>query len=96
MIPSFNNLSISVLAASLFTSGNRLGCILNGTASPVSSDSLDTLEGSSWFSSMDLSSGYYQVQMDPNHKEKTGSVWFGHQNRLGSPWSIGWFNDSII
>jgi hypothetical protein len=33
MIPSFNNLSISVLTASLFASGNRLGCILNGTAS---------------------------------------------------------------
>lgn len=38
---------------------------------PLISDSLDTLGGSSWFSSMDLSSGYYQVQMDPNHKEKT-------------------------
>ena len=38
---------------------------------PLISDYLDTLGGSPWFSSMDLSSGYYQVQMDSNHKEKT-------------------------
>ena len=38
---------------------------------PLISDSLDTLGGSSWFSSIELSSGFYQVQMDPDHKEKT-------------------------
>jgi hypothetical protein len=38
---------------------------------PLISDSLDTLGGSSWFNSIELSSGFYQVQMDPDHKEKT-------------------------
>lgn len=37
---------------------------------PLISDSLYTLGGSSWFISMNLSSGYYQVQMDSDHKEK--------------------------
>ena len=32
---------------------------------------LDTLSGSQWFSTMDLLSGYWQVEMDENHKEKT-------------------------
>lgn len=38
---------------------------------PVITDSLNALGGSSWFSSMDLSSGYYQVEMDPKDKAKT-------------------------
>lgn len=38
---------------------------------PLISDSLDALCDSSWFSCLDLSSGYYQVLMDPSDKEKT-------------------------
>ncbi|CAG2249075.1 unnamed protein product [Mytilus edulis] len=34
-------------------------------------DSLDALRGSKWLSVLDLSSGYWQVEMDENDKEKT-------------------------
>ncbi|CAC5383595.1 unnamed protein product [Mytilus coruscus] len=34
-------------------------------------DSLDALKGSKWLSVLDLSSGYWQVEMDENDKEKT-------------------------
>jgi hypothetical protein len=33
---------------------------------PRIDDSLDALRGNVWFSTVDLSSGYYQVGMDPN------------------------------
>ena len=33
--------------------------------------SLDALRGSKWFSTLDLSSGYWQVPMNPADKEKT-------------------------
>ena len=32
---------------------------------------LDTLAGSKWFSTLDLLSGYWQVEVDPNDQEKT-------------------------
>lgn len=38
---------------------------------PRIDDSLDALRDSSWFSVLDLSSGYFQVLMDENDKEKT-------------------------
>ena len=38
---------------------------------PRTDDCLDSLAGSSWFSTLDLSSGYWQVEMDANDKEKT-------------------------
>ena len=38
---------------------------------PLINDSLDTLGGATWFSSTDLLSGYYQVQMELCDKEKT-------------------------
>ena len=38
---------------------------------PRIEDSLDALRGSQWFSVLDLSSGYFQVQMDEQDKEKT-------------------------
>ena len=38
---------------------------------PRIDDSLDALSGSEWFSSLDLASGYWQVEMDPEHKSKT-------------------------
>ena len=34
-------------------------------------DTLDTLAGSQWFTILDLISGYSQVEMDPNDREKT-------------------------
>ncbi len=38
---------------------------------PRIDDSLDTLAGSRWFSTMDLVSGYWQVSMAPEDREKT-------------------------
>lgn len=38
---------------------------------PRASDALDSLAGARWFSTMDLSSGYWQVELDPNDSEKT-------------------------
>jgi hypothetical protein len=38
---------------------------------PRIDDSLDALSGSRWFSSLDLASGYWQVEMDRNDRSKT-------------------------
>ena len=38
---------------------------------PRTDDCLDSLAGSMWFSTLDLSSGYWQVEMDGEDKEKT-------------------------
>ena len=38
---------------------------------PRMDDSIDALSGSKWFSTLDLSSGYWQVKMDPKDTEKT-------------------------
>ncbi|XP_076383753.1 uncharacterized protein LOC143261038 [Megalopta genalis] len=38
---------------------------------PRIEDTLDALDGSCWFSAIDLQSGYWQISMDPVHKEKT-------------------------
>lgn len=38
---------------------------------PRPADALDSLSGACWFSTMDLSSGYWQVELEPNDKEKT-------------------------
>ena len=38
---------------------------------PRVDDTLDTLAGSKWFSTLDLISGYWQVEMSPEHREKT-------------------------
>lgn len=38
---------------------------------PRIDDTLDLLTGSCYFSALDLASGYWQVTMDPNSKEKT-------------------------
>ena len=51
---------------------------------PRIDDALDTLSGSKWFSTLDLASGYWQVEMDPADKEKTAFITpFGlHQFRV--------------
>lgn len=41
---------------------------------PRIDDSLDALGGSSWFSTLDLASGYHQVPMHPDDREKTAFV----------------------
>ena len=38
---------------------------------PRIDDSLDALSGSVWFSTLDLMSGYWQVEVDPKDREKT-------------------------
>lgn len=38
---------------------------------PRIDDTLDQLAGMQWFSTLDLKSGYWQVEMDPKDKEKT-------------------------
>ena len=38
---------------------------------PRVDDSLDTLTGSKWFSTLDLRSGYWQVEVCPEHRAKT-------------------------
>ncbi len=38
---------------------------------PRIEDNLDTLGGSTWFSTLDLISGFWQVEMDAESKSKT-------------------------
>ena len=38
---------------------------------PHPADTLDSLSGSCWFSTMDLPSGYWQVELEPQDREKT-------------------------
>ena len=38
---------------------------------PCIDTTLDTLAGSKWFSTLDLISGYWQVEVDPEDQEKT-------------------------
>ena len=38
---------------------------------PCIADILDSLNGAQWFSTLDLASGYWQVDLDPRDKEKT-------------------------
>ena len=40
-------------------------------ALPRIDDTLDALAGSKWFSTLDLASGYWQVGMHPDDREKT-------------------------
>lgn len=38
---------------------------------PRVDDTLDTLAGSKWFSTLDMLSGYWQVEVDPEDRDKT-------------------------
>ncbi|PIK40687.1 hypothetical protein BSL78_22442 [Apostichopus japonicus] len=41
---------------------------------PRIDDSLDALSGAKWFSTLDMKSGYWQVEMDPHDKSKTAFI----------------------
>ena len=41
---------------------------------PRIDDMLDSLGGAAWFTSLDLASGYWQVEMDPKDREKTAFI----------------------
>ena len=53
---------------------------------PRIEETLDNLSGSTWFSSLDLQSGYWQVEMDPLDRPKTafsvGNLGFFECNRM--------------
>jgi hypothetical protein len=38
---------------------------------PQIDDTLDTVDGTKWFSSLDVKNGYWQVILHPDDKEKT-------------------------
>ena len=48
--------------------------VKDGYPLPRIDDCLDTLAGAKWFSTMDLSSGYWQVEMEKGSKPKTAFV----------------------
>ena len=60
--------------------------IRDAYALPRIEDTLDALNGSCWFSTLDLKSGYWQVEMDERDKSKTaftvGPLGFYECNRL--------------
>ncbi|GBL81093.1 Transposon Ty3-I Gag-Pol polyprotein, partial [Araneus ventricosus] len=45
--------------------------IKNSYPLPRIDDTLDALKGSQWFSTLDMKSGYWQVEIQPEDKEKT-------------------------
>ena len=54
---------------------------------PRIEDNLDALQGSTWYSTLDLISGYWQVEMDPEDQEKTAFTIMGEvfMNTLPCP-----------
>ena len=56
---------------------------------PVIRDILDRLNGSNWFSTLDLKSGYWQIEMSPNSIAKTAfSTPDGHYEFLRVPFGL--------
>ena len=51
----------------------KINAITRKDAYPIPrvDDALDTLSGSQWFTTLDMISGYWQVEMDPGDREKT-------------------------
>ena len=42
---------------------------------PIINDLFDTLKNSLWYTSLDLASGYWQIEMDPKDREKTAFIY---------------------
>uniref|UniRef100_A0AA85JH39 Reverse transcriptase domain-containing protein n=1 Tax=Trichobilharzia regenti TaxID=157069 RepID=A0AA85JH39_TRIRE len=41
---------------------------------PRIDDTFDALEGSNWFTTLDLASGYWQVEVHPDDRQKTAFI----------------------
>ena len=56
----------------------RVNALTKKDAQPLPhiDDTLDVLVGSCWFSTLDLASGYWQVEIDDNDREKLLSALF--------------------
>src|ERR1044072_2038859 len=61
---------------------------------PRIDDMLDSLGGSAWFTSLDLASGYWQVEMEPSDREKIAFITqFGtrsEERRVGKEGRYRW------
>ncbi|XP_073455926.1 LOW QUALITY PROTEIN: uncharacterized protein [Aquarana catesbeiana] len=71
---------------------------------PRREDALQSLSGAKWFSVLDLKSGYYQIPMSPEDKEKTAfitPVGFYEFNRMpqglsGAPATFQWLMEKTV
>ena len=52
-------------------------CFYNAYPLPNAEELIDELSGSRWFSTLDLASGYWQVELDPIDREKTAFTFHG-------------------
>ncbi len=55
--------------------GSSRFCVNYQKLNEITKKDLDTLGGSVWFSTVDLKSGYWQVELQDEDKEKTAFLW---------------------
>ena len=79
--------------------------VKNAFPLPRIEETLDALHGAKWFSCLDLKSGYWQVELEEEHKERTafslGPLGFFHCNRMpyglsGAPATFQHFMEKIL